>query len=303
MISAAGFHHCLMIGSPGSGKTMLASRLTTILPELSRKKAIETSRIHSINGSLKNYGNFITCPPFRSPHHTISNAGMAGGGSSPKPGELSLAHNGILFLDELGEFQRATLEVMRQPLENRIITIARAKETVSYPCEFLLISAMNPCPCGYLGDRIKKCDCTYIDILRYRKRISGPLLDRFDIQIEVPRVEYKDLVANKKGVSSSLMKKQVLQAREIQRERFDTYGIETNSQMNPKHIKEFCFLEDSSHHILKKAIEKLGISARAYHKILKVARTIADLEASPDINDIHISEAIQYRSLDRMIGK
>lgn len=298
-ISAAGGHNLLMIGPPGSGKTMLAKRLYTILPHMSFEESLETSKIYSVMGLMPAGAGLITKRPFRAPHHTISDAGLVGGGKEPRPGEASLAHNGVLFLDELPEFKKNVLEVLRQPLEDGYITISRASGTIKYPANFQLITAMNPCPCGYLGHPTRECMCTPIQIQRYRSKISGPLMDRIDIHIEVPPVDFKDLSSCVEGESSADILKRVKRAREIQEQRFKGLSINTNSQMNTRQIKRFCGLDNDSMGLLKKGMERLSLSARAHNKILKVARTIADLEGCEDIKPRHIAEAIQYRSLDR----
>ena len=298
-IAAAGAHNVIMIGPPGSGKTMLAKRISTILPPLSFEESLETSKVYSVMGLLPRENGLITRRPFRSPHHTISDVGMVGGGHPPRPGEVSLANNGVLFLDELPEFKRNVLEVLRQPMEDRIVTITRASSTVTYPANFMLIAAMNPCPCGYFGDRKHQCTCSMLQIQRYRSKVSGPLLDRIDLHIEVPSVSYKELSGTEGGLSSSDILRKVIKAREIQKERFKDLDIITNAEMRSSHIKRFCKLNDEAKSLLKDAVENLGISARAYSRILKIARTIADLEESLDIKIDHVAEAIQYRVLDR----
>lgn len=298
-IAAAGNHNVLLIGSPGTGKTMLAQRMPSILPDLSFEEALEVSKIHSIAGTLPSDTPLITHRPFRNPHHTISTAGLSGGGTVPKPGELSLAHNGVLFLDELPEFKREVLEVMRQPLEDGKVTISRVNATLTYPCNLMLISSMNPCKCGFLGDAKRECTCTPAQINQYRSRISGPLLDRIDIQVEVANADYKDLSNMEKGETSAEIKKRVNKARQIQRERYKGYGIYSNAQLTAGMLAEFCRLGEAENNILKMAFDRLGLSARAHSRILKVARTIADLAGEENINSAHIAEAIQYRNLDR----
>ncbi len=297
-VAAAGNHNVLMIGPPGSGKTMLAQRVSGILPPLSFEEALETSTVYSVAGLLNNTP-LIARRQFRAPHHSISDAGLVGGGQIPKPGEVSLAHNGVLFLDEFPEFRRNVIDLLRQPLEGGQVTIARAAIALTYPARFMLIGAMNPCPCGYSGDPVRPCSCSPATVTRYRGRISGPILDRIDLHIEVPAVKYEQLRSEGQAEKSACVRERVTKARRIQLERFPDEGIYSNSQMRPKHLKKFCRLDEAGQSMFDKAVRQLGLSARAYHRILKVARTIADLEASENIGSVHLLEAIQYRSLDR----
>jgi magnesium chelatase family protein len=299
-VAAAGGHNMLMIGPPGSGKTMLAKRLPSILPGMTFDEALETTRIHSVSGLLREGQSLLAIRPFRSPHHTISDVALIGGGQVPKPGEVSLAHNGVLFLDELPEFKRNVLEVLRQPLENGEVTVSRAVASITYPASFMLLSAMNPCPCGYFGDSRHQCTCTPGQIHRYRHKVSGPLLDRIDIHIEVPAVPYKELSNEFAGERSEDIRRRVVDARNLQLERFrKDRKIYSNGQMKTRHIKKYCRLDQDAQSLLDTAMQKLGLSARAYTRILKLSRTIADLEVSEDIRSHHVSEAIQYRTLDR----
>ncbi len=302
-VAAAGGHNAMMIGPPGSGKSMLAKRIPTILPDITVDEALETTKIYSLSGNLSKDNPIINYRPFRAPHHSVSPAGLSGGGTIPKPGELSLAHNGVLFLDELPEFTRNTMEVLRQPIENGTITISRAACALTYPCSVMLICAMNPCPCGHFGHPTKKCTCPKGAPARYLSKVSGPLLDRLDIHIEVPPVDYAQLSATEESECSADIRARVNEAREIQLKRFKGTNITCNAKMTPSMTRQFCVLSDDAAKILESSFEKLGLSARAYDKILKVARTIADLDKSETIEKKHIFEAIQYRSLDRKFWK
>lgn len=299
-ICASGGHNVLMIGPPGAGKTMLAKRLPTIMPDMTFEEALETTRIYSVAGLIKNQA-LISTRPFRSPHHTISDVALIGGGQIPKPGEVSLAHNGVLFLDELPEFKRNVLEVLRQPLENGEVTVSRAVASLTFPARFTLVAAMNPCPCGFSGDTRHHCTCTPGMIQRYRARVSGPLLDRIDIQIEVPAVPYRELSTDYSGERSEGIRQRVMEARQRQLHRFKEEALFCNGQMKTRHLKKYCRLEPESQQILDTAMQKLHLSARAYTRILKVSRTIADMDGLEKILPPHISEAIQYRMLDRVI--
>lgn len=299
-IAAAGGHNAILIGPPGAGKTMLAKRLPTILPPLSLQEALETTKIHSVAGKLPENATLVSKRPFRSPHHTISDVALVGGGGNPQPGEISLAHNGVLFLDELPEFKRAVLEVMRQPMEERKVTISRAKIALDFPASFMLIASMNPCPCGYFNHPERECTCPPGTVQKYLNKISGPLLDRIDLHVEVTPVAFEELSSEQKFEKSACIRERVIRAREIQAKRFtQEAGVYSNAQMSSKMLKEICILNTACQHLLKIAMEKLNLSARAYDRILKVSRTIADLASSEDIKPEHLAEAIQYRSLDR----
>lgn len=300
-IAAAGGHNLLMCGSPGSGKSMLACRLPTILPPLTQEEALETSKIHSVCGLLPRTGGLLTQRPFRSPHHTISDVGLMGGGSNITPGEISLAHHGVLFLDELPEFARRTLETLRQPLESGLVTISRASGSMDFPCAFMFIAAMNPCPCGYLGDTTHRCRCSPADVARYRKKISGPLLDRFDIIIEVPPVDPSSLLSRPDGESSASIRARVVAARARQMQRYAETGAVCNARLSSKKLREYCPLTPSQQQMLLDAVAQLGLSARAFDRILRVARTIADLAGCKYPTDAHLFEAIQYRQFESQL--
>ncbi len=301
-VAAAGSHNILMVGPPGSGKTMLAQRIPGILPPLTFEEALETSKIHSVAGLLNGGRSLVGTRPFRNPHTTISDAGLIGGGSNPRPGEASLAHNGVLFLDELPEFRRNVLEQLRQPLEDARVTLSRAAVSLTYPSRFMLVAAMNPCPCGYHGDSQRRCACAPQAVHRYLSRVSGPLLDRLDLHVEVPAVHYRDLADRREGEPSEAIRERVSRARETQRARFAGRAeIHANAHMTARDLHEFCRVGEGSDALLRTAIMKLGLSARAYHRVLKIARTVADLDAAEEIGTAHVSEAIQYRSLDRLL--
>lgn len=301
-VAVAGGHNILMIGPPGSGKSMLSKRIATIIPPMALEEAIETTKIHSIAGLLGPDRSFVSTRPFRSPHHTISDVGLLGGSAMPAPGEVSLAHNGVLFLDELPEFKRSTLEVMRQPLEDGRVTISRAAGTLTFPSEFMLVAAMNPCPCGYFGDLKRECRCSPVQVQRYRQRISGPLLDRIDLHIEVPSIEYREIASERAEEPSAAIRERVGQARERQQARFRSDPKTTcNARMSSRAIKAHCKLGEEAQELIRIAMSELSLSARAYDRILKVARTIADLAGSEAISPEHVSEAIQYRTFDRTL--
>lgn len=301
-VAVSGGHNVIMVGPPGTGKSMMAKRMVTIMPSMTEEEAIETTKIHSVAGLLTQDHGFVATRPFRSPHHTISDAGLLGGSSNPSPGEVSLSHHGILFLDELPEFRRSTLEVLRQPLEDGEVTISRASGSLTFPSRFTLVAAMNPCPCGYLGSPVRECHCSPGNIEKYRSRISGPLLDRIDLQVEVPAVDYQHLRNRNEGESSATIRERVCRARAIQRERFRGHaGIHTNADMTAKLTMKYCRLDAKSDLLLEQAMHDLNFSARAHDRILKVARTLADLAGETSILEAHVMEAIQYRSLDRRL--
>jgi len=300
VLAAAGNHNLIMVGPPGSGKTMLAKRMPTILPPLTATESIATTRIYSALGQLPSGQPLLACRPFRSPHHTISDAGLVGGGSPPAPGEISKAHNGILFLDELPEFNRKTLEVMRQPLEDGVVTISRALRSSTFPADFMLIAAANPCPCGYRSDPRRTCNCLPTQVEKYMSKISGPLMDRIDIHIEVPAVPFDELAANDSaGSTSAQMRADVMKAREAQVQRFESGLVQYNAMMSSRQVRQYCKLDRACQHMLRHSVEEMGLSARAHDKILRVARTIADVAGDPSIEEVHLAEAIGYRNLDR----
>lgn len=301
-VAVSGGHNVIMVGPPGTGKSMMAKRMVTIMPPMTEEEAIETTKIHSVAGLLTQENGFVAIRPFRSPHHTISDAGLLGGSSHPSPGEVSLAHHGILFLDELPEFRRSTLEVLRQPLEDGEVTISRASGSLTFPSRFTLVAAMNPCPCGFLGSPVRECHCSPGMIEKYRSRISGPLLDRIDLQVEVPAVDYQELKERGQGEASAVIRQRVCRAREIQRERFAGQpGVHTNADMTPRLMLNHCRLDAKSDLLLEQAMHELNFSARAHDRILKVARTLADLAGEESIREVQVMEAIQYRSLDRKL--
>ena len=298
-VAAAGGHNVLMVGSHGSGKSMLAKRMPSILPAMTFEESIETTKIHSVAGHIDKNAPLITVRPFRAPHHTVSTAGLAGGGSIPKPGEISLAHNGLLFLDEMAEFSRASLEILRQPLEDQQVTISRVFGSITYPSSFMLIGAMNPCPCGYFGHPTRKCICSHKQVVSYLNKISGPLLDRFDIHIEAVPVEFNDLASSQKSEPSAAIRERVQKARDIQNRRFKGTGITCNARITPDKLHEFCPMTDEARDMLGKVFDKLGLSGRAYDKLMKVSRTIADMDNSEVITEKHILQSVHYRNLDR----
>jgi magnesium chelatase family protein len=299
-VAAAGGHNMIMIGAPGSGKTMLARRLPTILPPMTADESLETTKIHSVAGKIHHEASLVVCRPFRSPHHTVSDVALIGGGTWPQPGEVSLAHNGVLFLDELPEFKRSVLEVLRQPLEDRVICISRARSSVEFPANIMLIASMNPCPCGFYNHPSKECSCAPGAVHKYLSRISGPLLDRIDIHIEVVPVEIEKISGLQEGECSAVVQERVVRARGLQTRRFEGFpGVYCNAQMTPALLKRFCVLDEDCTRLLRVAMQRFGLSARAYDRIIKLSRTIADLQGEERLGQRHIAEAIQYRSLDR----
>jgi len=302
-IAAAGGHNLLFLGPPGSGKTMLAQRIPSVLPPLDFEEALEVTKIYSVAGRLESGSSLVVQRPFRSPHHTISDAGLVGGGHHPRPGEVSLAHRGVLFLDELPEFKKHVLEVLRQPLEDGRVSLARAAISLTYPAHFMLVAAMNPCPCGYMGDSRHQCTCMQAEVQRYRNRVSGPLLDRIDLHVEVPAVPYKDLRTTRPGTDSASMRQRILKVRELQRKRYEGLPMSTNSDLSGRHLDRFCSLGEAEHGFLEQAVKRLGLSARAYTRVLRISRTIADLEGAETLHTGHLAEAINLRTLDRERGR
>ena len=300
-VAASGGHNVIMVGSPGSGKTMLARRLPSILPDLTFEESLEITKIYSVSGKLAQNSPLINKRPFRSPHHTVSAISLVGGGRIPKPGEVSLAHHGVLFLDEIPEYPRMTLDVLRQPIEDGVANVSRINASVSYPCKFMLVAAANPCKCGYYGDPTRKCTCSFRDAENYLSRLSGPLMDRIDIHVQVPTLRYSEIEGNSIEESSEEIRKRVNRTRKIQQDRYKRYGIYCNAHLNGSMIREFCKVDDEGRRMLKSAFDKLNLSARAHDRILKVARTIADMEEESLIHSRHLAEAIQYRALDRTV--
>jgi len=294
-VAAAGSHNLIMSGPPGAGKTLLARSMPSILPGMTLDEALEVTRIYSVKGLLPPERPLVTSRPFRAPHHTTSHAGLVGGGTWPQPGEISLAHRGVLFLDELPEFSTQTLEVLRQPLEDKLVTLARAAGTITFPANVSLVAAMNPCPCGYYGDRTRSCSCSSSTVTRYQKRISGPLLDRIDIHLDVPRVDYEQLADRRNGEASALVQGRVERAREVQAARFADTGFRTNADMGPGEVQNYVRLDEAGEKMMQAAVRQLALSARAYHRVLKLSRTIADLASASDVLSQHVAEALQYR--------